>query len=122
MRCAAEQQQGCDDHQRTHAGDLTIIRGTATITDGDTIRFWPVFVRLEGIDQAGQQCTSADGHTPWPLRILAALDGHFGAEYCSRADARPLARELKRHIVRFQDASTWRGLSSIARRRSQESR
>jgi endonuclease YncB( thermonuclease family) len=52
--------------------DLPIIRGTATITDGDTIRLGPVRVRLEGIDapEAGQQCTSADG-TPWSCGAAA---------------------------------------------------
>jgi hypothetical protein len=83
-----------------HVGGLPIIRGTATISDGYTIWLGPVSARLVGIDapeapEVGRQCTSADGHTLWPLRILAVLEGHFGAEDCSPADARPLARELK---------------------------
>jgi hypothetical protein len=37
------------------------------------------------------------------LHILAALDGHFAADYCSPADA-DRWRELLRHIVRMKDA------------------
>jgi endonuclease YncB( thermonuclease family) len=54
------------------AGDLPTIRGTATITDGDTIRLGPVSIRLEGIDapEAGQQCTGTDGR-PWACGAAA---------------------------------------------------
>ena len=55
-----------------HADDLPIIRGTATITDGATIRLGSVSIRLEGIDapEAGQQCTGADGR-PWTCGAAA---------------------------------------------------
>jgi endonuclease YncB( thermonuclease family) len=102
------------------------VRGTVSVTDGDTIRLGETRVRLHGIDalEIDQTCTRRDGAV-WPCGRWArdALAARFGGRtaICEAADDTSYGRMVARCRVGGTDMGAWlvrQGVALAARRYS----